>query len=75
MGDLTADDSEMHDRSCAFNVRMAGSASHFGDAFCPLVGLPIGGIGLAQQERALFGPQVSLRCQFSNVLSSGSARQ
>jgi len=70
MGDLTADDSEMHDRSCAFNVRM-GSASHFGSASA--ASRPADRRhGLAQQEGALFGLQVSLRRQFSNVLSSGS---
>lgn len=51
---------------------MARSASHFGEAVCPPLGLPIGGVDLAQQDGALFGLQVSLRCQISDVLGLGA---
>jgi hypothetical protein len=43
-----------------------------GEAVCPPVGLSIGGIGLALQDGALFGLQVSLRCQISNVPGFGA---
>ena len=64
--------SQWIDRLCVFCVRMAGSAPHFGKAVCPPVGLSIGGIGLALQAGALFGLQLSLRCQISNVLGFGA---
>jgi hypothetical protein len=51
-----------------FSVRMAGSAPHFGEAVC----LALGGIGLALQDGASFGLQVSLRCQISNVPGIGA---
>ena len=62
----------MHDGSCVFSVRAAGAAFHFGKAVCPPVGLSIGGIGLAPQDGALFGLQVSMGCQISNVLGFGA---
>ena len=51
---------------------MAGSAPQCGTAVGPPIGLPIGGVGLAQQDGAVFGLQVSLRCQISNVLGVGA---
>jgi len=58
----------MHGGSCVFSVRMAGSASLSGEAHCAPLGLSIGGVGLAQQDGALFGLQVPMRCQISDVL-------
>jgi hypothetical protein len=69
---LAAGGSEIHGQSSVFSVRMAGSASHFGEAACPQVGLSIGGVGLAQQNGALFGLQASLCGQCSNVLGIGA---
>jgi hypothetical protein len=63
-----AGDWNVDGRSSAFSVRMAGSAPQCGKA----VGPPIGGVGLAQQDWALFGLQVSLRCQLSKVLGVGA---
>ena len=49
-----------------------GLTPQCGKAVGPPVGLPIGGVGLAQQDGALFGLQVSLRCQISDVLGLGA---
>jgi hypothetical protein len=67
-----AGDWNVDGRSSVFGVRMAGSAPQCGKAVGPPIGLPIGGVGLAQQDGALFGVQVSLRCQISNVLGVGA---
>jgi hypothetical protein len=53
-----AGDWNVHGRSSVFSVRMAGSAPQCGQAVVPNIGLPIGGVGLAQQDGALFGLQV-----------------
>ena len=64
--------SQWIDLSYVFSARMASSAPHFGKAVCLPLGLSIGGIGLALRDGALFGLQVSLRCQISNVLRVGA---
>jgi len=64
--------SQWIDLSYVFSARMASSAPHFGKAVCLPLGLSIGGIGLALWDGALFGLQVSLRCQISNVLGVGA---
>jgi hypothetical protein len=69
---LTAGDWKMHRGSSMFSERMAAAAPHFGEANCPPIGLPIGGVGLALQDGTLFGQQVSLRCQVSDVLGVGT---
>jgi hypothetical protein len=68
---LTVIDWKIHDGLCVFSVRAAGSAFHFGKAVRPQVGLSIGGIDLALADGALFGLQVSLGCQVSNVPGFG----
>ena len=51
---------------------MAGSAPQCGKAVGPPLGLPIRGVGLAQQDGALLCLQMSLRCQVSDVLGVGA---